>query len=109
MPRGLHTQGGDMDVPSHRVVFYPAAFRQVPAQRGWAGRAGVQGKVSSPLVPSCRQARSHGKHMAGNPVPDGNLLLLLQPLVGRCSSGTHSAQRGGCIPAGTAPKPPLGG
>lgn len=89
--------------------FHPAAFRQVPAQQGWAGRAGVQGKVSSPLVPSCRQTRSRGKHMAGNPVPDGNLLPLLQPPVGRCSSRTHSARRGGCIPAGTAPKPPLGG
>lgn len=52
MPRGLCTQGGDMDIKLSN--FHPAAFRQVSAQQGWAGRAGVQRKVNTPLVPSCQ-------------------------------------------------------
>ena len=100
--------------------FHPAAFSRAPAQLGMlregmrAGHGmsrGTGGRCAPPLAPSCRQTRSYGKHMAGNPVPDGYLLPFPRSPVGPCSS--HTCRRAALSgvagpPQGTAPKPPLG-
>lgn len=68
---------------------------------------GAGGRCAPPLAPSCRQTRSYGKHMAGNPVPDGYLLPLRQPPAGPRSSTRAQpggARRCGWMPTGDSPK-----
>lgn len=71
---------------------------------------GCRGRCAPRLVPSCRQTRSYGKHMAGNPVPDGYLLPFPRPRspVQLPHTEPGSAQQCGRTPTEDIPKRPLG-
>lgn len=107
----MHAGRGHGCSPSWQVCTLPPSRGCQPG-RGCCGggvRAGcgtsrgAGGRCAPPRAPSCRQTRSYGKHMAGNPVPDGYLLHFPGPWW-VCAAPAHAAGP----PRGTAPKAPLG-
>lgn len=98
MAAGACTQGEGMDVRAHRVGrFSSCCFL---AGTSLAGDAAGRNACWARDVTGCRQTRSYGKHMAGNPVPDGYLLPFPQLL----HTQAGSAQRCGRTPTGDSPE-----